>query len=396
MTKSSSKDDIFNRGPGVRAMRSIYSDNVDDLPSGSDDSDLEVVGPVLRRSRGRPVSKQKDSGKDSGKDALGEQYSRTGGAKRKRSKKDESLSVFARQGCEFGNELDVDGNADDDIIFVDEVRVDKARRTLRVEKTLEHNSHIVEDEDEDNDEILRRIKLTVEAALGATTAVDEKAIEQEVRKETERMSDQGASTLSHAVRGQDADNSRQEKVLSGKQHANATGVIVLKFVFKRESKTEKVRLRRSDRIVAKVARPLCAVFGLQPENARFTLNGKALSIDATADLLHLDNQTLIEVDDIHPKSIDTADQSNGRSTEAVVVIKVRFIDGTNLKPIAVRIRRSDPIVKIRESVCSRANHDPRHVVFFLDGEVISDKDTPDSLDVEDNTLIDAEISLASA
>jgi hypothetical protein len=400
MTKSSSKDDLFNRGPGVRAMKSIYSDNVDDLPSDSDDSDLEIVGPVLRRPRGRPVSKQKDSnGKKSTRDAAGEQYSRTGKTKRKRSDESESLSVFTRQGFDAGQELEVEGDGNDDIIFVDHVRVaDNARRAPRVEKNIKHTAHVVEDEDDDdNDEILRRIKLTVEAALGATTAVDEKDVELEVRQETEGSYAQNTASMApNAVCGQQhADNSRQEE-LSVKQHANVKGVVVLKFRFRRDSKIEKVRLRRSDRIVAKVTRPLCNVFGLRPENASFMLNGKALATDATAELLHLDDHTVIEVDDLRENSQDTSNPFKGLRTEKVVVIKIRFINEPNPKPIAVRIRRSDPIVKIRESVCNRANQDPRRVVFFLDGEVIGDKDTPDSLDVEDNTLIDAEISQAIA
>jgi hypothetical protein len=369
-------------------MISLYSDNIDELPLGSDDSDLEAAGPTSRR--GRPVAKAKGkqavAGKDTGQNA--------GNTKRKRPSGEKSHSVFAerKHGKGFGNDYIDD---DDDVIFIDEI---PAVRHARSERRKDSGDGAVQVLDENEDETLRRIRETVKTALGAATAIDEEDIALEVRLESARSCAPAASSRVGAVPSQKLPNHLQEKSVPVKTASASeigAGVILLRFRFRSDGRIEKVRIRRSDGIVAKVAGPLCAKSSLNVERVKFILDGNILSLEETADDLDLSDESLVEVDDAFEKA-DSAEFRDHRGVAiagATVVLKVRFAIGNVLKPIAVRIRRSDPILKMRESVCKRANQDPRRIVFFLDGEAISDADTPDSLDVDDGTLIDAATSV---
>ena len=58
------------------------------------------------------------------------------------------------------------------------------------------------------------------------------------------------------------------------------------------------------------------------------------------------------------------------------------------KEVYFKIRRSTPLRKLFGTYCTREGVDPNSVKFVVDGERLEDTSTPDSLDMENDDIID--------
>jgi small ubiquitin-related modifier len=80
-------------------------------------------------------------------------------------------------------------------------------------------------------------------------------------------------------------------------------------------------------------------------------------------------------------SVTTDDQDNPQVT-------LRVLGSDNIE-IFFKIRRKTPLRKLTNAYCSRNGQDPAQVRFMFNGERLSGNETPDSLEMEDNDVIDA-------
>lgn len=72
------------------------------------------------------------------------------------------------------------------------------------------------------------------------------------------------------------------------------------------------------------------------------------------------------------------------ATETPIVLKVRCDD----KATMVRIRRTDPVLKMLPHFCKKFGLDVGLARMLCDGEDVTNEDTPDGLDLEDKMVID--------
>eukprot|EP00729_Bicosta_minor_P008130 gene8130-10044_t len=66
-------------------------------------------------------------------------------------------------------------------------------------------------------------------------------------------------------------------------------------------------------------------------------------------------------------------------------LKVMSQDKTE---VHFKIKRTTPMLKLKKAYCKRQGIQIDHVRFLFDGDALADGETPDSLEMEDNDLID--------
>jgi small ubiquitin-related modifier len=80
------------------------------------------------------------------------------------------------------------------------------------------------------------------------------------------------------------------------------------------------------------------------------------------------------------------DESAKAEPTSAINIKVAAQDGNE---VFFKIKRNTPLSKLMDAYCDRQGVDKQSVRFLYDGERVQDTSTPESLDMEDQDVIDA-------
>lgn len=108
------------------------------------------------------------------------------------------------------------------------------------------------------------------------------------------------------------------------------------------------------------------------------------------------------LDEIRPRATDTRDMprpvpavtpvnrqqpASSCSEGEAIVLRVRCAD----QSVKMKIRTTDPLLKMLRPFCTRFGFDVRRAVMEVDGEEIVEGDTPSTYDLEENSIVDVRL-----
>lgn len=91
---------------------------------------------------------------------------------------------------------------------------------------------------------------------------------------------------------------------------------------------------------------------------------------------------------MEPEASDPASTTTTTDDQDNPQVTLRVLGSDNIE-IFFKIRRKTPLRKLTHAYCARSGQDPAQVRFMFNGERLSGTETPDSLEMEENDVIDA-------
>mmetsp|Transcript_1832 Transcript_1832/g.2702 ORF Transcript_1832/g.2702 Transcript_1832/m.2702 type:complete len:186 (-) Transcript_1832:278-835(-) len=145
------------------------------------------------------------------------------------------------------------------------------------------------------------------------------------------------------------------------------------------------KVKRSTKM-AKVFNAYAGKKGIDVASMRFMLDGEAVDFDSTPEALDLEDNDQI---DCFLQQVGGASDEEGagdaKSEDAPITIRVKDQTG---EETMFKIKKSTKMKKVFEAYASRKGVDVAALRFLLDGERISETDSPKMLELEDEDQID--------
>uniref|UniRef100_A0A6G1SFA2 Small ubiquitin-related modifier 2-A n=1 Tax=Aceria tosichella TaxID=561515 RepID=A0A6G1SFA2_9ACAR len=117
-----------------------------------------------------------------------------------------------------------------------------------------------------------------------------------------------------------------------------------------------------------------------------------VSLDGTPHSLNLDSGTILNAIVIYQSQQPHHSGSTSRPVHDPNVITLKLQDGQRKHLKEFKIAKQEPLSILKEKYAQEFNIDLNRMKLCFDGDPVDDQDTPDSLDIEDECVIDVIVS----